>query len=253
MTKSKAAKWTTGIIVVAALLYMIFPYAMALLDRDRNSVSKLTPQARTFDINGKPITAQVAYAAPSGMPSGAFGKGIFQQRKARLDQVVQYELPPDFVFFEGTDPAEVRDISVRVSPNDQKNLRHVLRKVAEEAYGVQIVSQKRMRKVYVLKQKANAKPLLQETHEGDGAYFIKPPLQNFKSIGIPMEEMITAFSHVLQIAIINETGLKGKYNIDFTFSDSSPERVMNDYATQAGLDVTLEERMVDVLVVRSQV
>ncbi len=64
-----------------------------------------------------------------------------------------------------------------------------------------------------------------------------------------MQDIAHAFEGLLNVPVVDETGLKGKYNYSVLSKLSEPEAAF-DFAHQLGLELTQAERQIEMLVVR---
>jgi uncharacterized protein (TIGR03435 family) len=140
------------------------------------------------------------------------------------------------------------NVTALIPVADHELLLQMIREAVERQFGLRIDKEEQRRPVFVLKARENSSPNLQpaasgeEIMSGDGQGSIVGTAPT-------MEDIARALEGLLNVPVIDETGLKGKYNYSALTKLPAAEAPF-DLAHQLGLDLTEAERPIEILVVR---
>ncbi len=140
------------------------------------------------------------------------------------------------------------DVTARLPFADRDLLRRLVRKAFETKFGLGIAREVLMQRVYLLTADPAPSPEMQPAREDD---IEMSGLGQASLIGMAqaMQDVARALEGLLNVPVIDETGLKGRYNYSVSSKLSEAEAVF-DFAHQLGLELTPAERPIEVLVVR---
>jgi uncharacterized protein (TIGR03435 family) len=175
------------------------------------------------------------------------GNGTIRARRLPLRDLVG-SLPR--TVYEGTDPEDSRDIQIVLPPSHKEALDAAQRMVAEDAYGIKITSRTQTLKTFVITAPSATSLKLQETKLGNGSYQWNDSKTSLTAMGMTIDQLAVTIESGLQVPVINETQLTGKYDLDLRFKNSKPDQAMQDLATQTGLGITATQKDIGIFVVR---
>ena len=140
------------------------------------------------------------------------------------------------------------DVTAHIPVADRALTVKLVQEAVERHFGLLVEKQVRTERIYVLKALGGASPHLklattaEQAMSGAGQESIIGTAQTTQDIaGI--------FEGLLNIPVVNETGIQGSYNYSASSKLSQPEAAL-DLAHQLGFELTQVERPIEMLVVR---
>jgi len=142
------------------------------------------------------------------------------------------------------------DVTAHIPVGDREVLVQLVKDAVQAHFGLSIAKEERVSTVYLLKALADASsPHLQAAKEGE------PRMSgggqgSISGTAMPMQDIAGEFGALLNVPVIDGTGLKGNFNYSVSTNLSGAEAAF-DMAHQLGLDLVKAERPIEMLVVRS--
>ena len=140
------------------------------------------------------------------------------------------------------------DVTAQMPVADRALTVHLVQEAVEKHFGLLVEKEVRTVRIYVLKAAGHSSPQLQpaktaeEWMSGAGQESIIGTAQS-------MEDFARVFEGLLNIPVVDETGIKESYNYSASSKLSQPEAAL-DQAHQLGLELTESERPIEMIVVR---
>lgn len=156
------------------------------------------------------------------------------------------------------------DISAKAStPASESELRQMLQTLLAERFKVALHRESKQHAVYILSQAKNGTKCKESAGTGD---VLIQPAQNGRGIvrQAPVARMVELLSQALQAPVIDETGLKGRYDCDIDVSPYAPQRapegqpqqpidivglIQTGLQEQFGLKLESKKTVVEILVI----
>jgi uncharacterized protein (TIGR03435 family) len=175
------------------------------------------------------------------------GSYVSQNQPLKLIILTLWDTPTArIVFPEHLDEARY-DVTAHIPAGDSDALPRLLREAVERYFGLRIEKEERMQPIYVLTALSKS-PRLQPAANGDdemcggGQGSIEGTARTLTGIAAALEGQ-------LNVPVVDETGLQGKYNYAASSKLAGREAAI-DMAHQLGLQLTPAERLMEMLVVR---
>lgn len=140
------------------------------------------------------------------------------------------------------------DVTAHIPAEDHQLLLQMAREAVQKRFGLVVEREKRAQRIYVLRHLANPSPRLQlaisseEFMSGAGQLSIIGTAQT-------MQDIAHTFEGLLDVPVVDETGLKRKYDYSVSSKLSEPDAAF-DLAHQLGLELTQAEGQIEMLVVQ---
>jgi uncharacterized protein (TIGR03435 family) len=234
---------------------------LALLNHERETgLSVAPPQPGPYHPTYEPTTAaralpafEVHISAASKDELRALGRGgpdVYISRNQPLKNIVMdlWETPFARISFPEKFDELNYNVTARIPFADLDLLRRLVREAIEKRFGLTIEKEMRMQPIYSLVTAPSASARIQPAEEDDicmsggGQASLIGTAQS-------MQDIARALEGLSGRPVIDETGLKGKYNYSVSSKIPRPE-VVFDFADQLGLKLTPAERQIEILVVR---
>ncbi len=214
------------------------------------------PQPETFNpaagLDAMPSYELHISAAPRGerrsLGQGGPDQYISKNQPLKLIILDLWDTPlARIVFPEKLDEGNY-DVSAHMPVADHELLRQTVREAVERHFGLRVQREERSERVYVLthpdKPSSQLQPAMSTENWmcGSGQGSIIGTAQS-------MRDIARAFEGMLGVPVVDGTGLKGKYDYSASSKLSESEAAF-DMAQQLGLELTQEERPIEMLVVR---
>jgi uncharacterized protein (TIGR03435 family) len=140
------------------------------------------------------------------------------------------------------------DVTVHIPVADREQLLQMVREAVEKYFGLSVEKEERMQRVYRLTSSGRPTSQLQPAKDDDKE-MRGGGLDSMIGTVQEMEDIASEFEGLLEVPVIDETGLQGNYNYSASSKLPRPEASF-DMAHQLGLELTEAERPIETLVVR---
>jgi uncharacterized protein (TIGR03435 family) len=140
------------------------------------------------------------------------------------------------------------DVTAHIPVADRERLLRLLREAVERRFGLLVEREERTQRIYVLRALGNSSPQLQPAMSSEESMSAAGQM-SIIGTAQTMQDIAHAFEGLLNVPVVDETGLKGKYNYSASSKLSEPEAAF-DLAHQLGLELTQAERQIEMLAVR---
>lgn len=140
------------------------------------------------------------------------------------------------------------DVTAHTPVADGERLLPIIREAVERQFGLHVEKEERIERVYLLTVLRNPSPQLQPAASSE-KWMCGGGQGSMVGTAQSMQEIAQAFEGLLNVPVVDGTGLKGKYNYSASSKRSESEAAL-DLAHQLGLELTQAERPVEMLVVR---
>ena len=192
-----------------------------------------------------------------GFPSfSTRGKGVFKDRRIScINLLAQSILQLAFKkSFETTIvnlpkekkafvPENLYCFDIIVKDSDKANLYKIMQIEATKLLGVKADIEKRVVDVYVLK---NMGDVLKESIKKEQSS--ESSGKGIKSENIEMDFLVSFLANELQKPVVDETNLKGRYDINFEYAEEDPNS-LKKVLESLGLKISKEKREVEMLII----
>jgi uncharacterized protein (TIGR03435 family) len=228
----------------------------ALNHQKAAGLSEVPPQPRPFDSDAgvDPVPSYEVHISPA--PRGelrALGQGrpdlyIAKNQPLKLIILDLWNTPMARIAFPKKLDEGNYDVTAHIPVADRDLLLRLIRKAVEKQFGLLVEREERTQRIYVLEAFGNPSPQLQpamsseKSMSGGGQMSIIGTAQT-------MQDVAQAFEGLLNVPVVDGTGLKGKYNYSASSKLSEPEAAF-DLAHQLGLKLTQADEQIEMLVVR---
>jgi uncharacterized protein (TIGR03435 family) len=140
-------------------------------------------------------------------------------------------------------PENLCCFDIIVKESDKANLYKIMQAEAMKLLGVKANIEKRVVDVYVLKKVADIlKESVKKEASGESSG------RGIKAEYIEMDFLVDFLANELQKPVVDETNLKGRYDINFEYASEDPTALMKVLAT-LGLKISKEKREVEMLII----
>jgi uncharacterized protein (TIGR03435 family) len=145
------------------------------------------------------------------------------------------------------DPASY-NVLARIPAPDSAALLQLVRGGFERHFGLQINREQRLERVYSLRASKTASSQLQAAGPAD-AWVVGGSANSLVGTAQTMSAIARTLEGVLGAPVVDDTGMKGKFNYSASGDLPKPESAF-DMARQLGLELTPVDRPIEMLVVR---
>jgi uncharacterized protein (TIGR03435 family) len=139
-------------------------------------------------------------------------------------------------------------VVIRTPEGHHELLEPLLRQALESSLGFTATKETREAEAYVLSVPPNAAVKLKKHETGQQAYKYGPT--GFSAVDYGPGRLAEDLEQLLSKPVLDVTGLKGRYDWDVTCDLKKPESVLAAVKDQLGLQLTLEKKPVEVLVLK---
>lgn len=162
-----------------------------------------------------------------------------------------YHFPYDRLIVDGMLPEGKYDLRAQTAGVEDSASTSMIRTAVVAGLGVHAEIKKITRKVYVLKATDDTKKLLLPTASNGGGV---SAFGNGKIslINTSMEDFAFTLEGALEIPVVDETGMDGKYDVEVEFPDKDVEAAKIALRKKLGISLDLVDRSITVLSVMAQ-
>jgi uncharacterized protein (TIGR03435 family) len=142
---------------------------------------------------------------------------------------------------------ETYEVSILIPKSDRSSLLSLLRQSLDATFGLKVRREKRNMEVLILKSSKDLAKLLRPSKHNQGM----PILSDeglITSEGTAMRTFCSVLENGLRKVVLDETGLKGLYDIALYWDPDNPDSVLTAVIDQLGLELIKEKRAIDVTV-----
>lgn len=140
------------------------------------------------------------------------------------------------------------DVTAHIPVGDHEQLLQVVRNAVERHFGLRVEKEERMQRVYILTVLPELSPQLQPA-TSDEEWMCGGGQGSIIGTAQSMQDIARAFEGLLEVPVVDGTGLKRKFNYSASSQLSESEAVF-ELARQLGLELTEAENPIEMLVVR---
>jgi len=184
-------------------------------------------------------------AQPSS--SMSWNQGTFKAKGMSLKNLVSdvYSISPARIVAVGQIPKQVYELTARI-PDERKDLLlPMLQQAMAAAFGMKTWREKREMDVLVLRVPANHHESLRPSGKTDSSWVTDEG--QISGSAMTIENFRMSLESGLLRVVLDETGLKGTYDIAFYWNPKDEESVFREMRKQLGLELTKERRSIEVL------
>jgi uncharacterized protein (TIGR03435 family) len=167
-----------------------------------------------------------------------------------LQNLVQIAYDTDYYHVDWKLPADSQSyrVAIRVPEGREASLRPYMRQILITMFGIKAEFESQEREVFVLKcSESRAKPS-ESMAEQEIAEIMKGKITLRRQ---PIEKLCQFLTNSLDLIVVDETGLKGKYDFDIPYQRGQYE-VTLQALTKIGLEANKTRRSIPVLIVRPE-
>jgi uncharacterized protein (TIGR03435 family) len=217
---------------------------------------EVPPQPRPFDPGSglDPLPSYEVHISPAPLwELRALGQGgpdryIAKDQPLKLIILDLWNTPMARIAFPEKLDEGSYDVTAHIPAADGERLLPIIREAVERRFGLHVEKEERIERVYVLTVLRNPSPQLQPASSSE-KWMCGGGQGSMVGTAQCMQEIAQAFEGLLNVPVVDGTGLKGKYNYSASSKRSESEAAL-DLAHQLGLELTQAERLVEMLVVR---
>jgi uncharacterized protein (TIGR03435 family) len=140
-------------------------------------------------------------------------------------------------------PENIYCFDIIVKESDKANLYKIMQVEAMKLFGLKANIEKRVVDVYVLKKIAD---ILKESTKKESSE--ESSGKGIKAEYVGIDFLVSFITNVVGKPVVDETNLKGKYDINFEYEEEDPTSLKKVLAT-LGLKISKEKREVEMLVI----
>jgi uncharacterized protein (TIGR03435 family) len=212
---------------------------------------QLQPYDPTAGMDPSPsFEVHISPAPKDEMRALVDGPDRFIVKNQPLNPIVSvvWDTPPARISFPEKMDDGRYDIAAHIPAPDRGLLLEIVRKAVEEHFGLRVERETRMQHGYSLTAAQTRSPHLQAARE-DGVWMVGRGQRSIIGTAQTMQEIARHLEGLLNAPVIDEAGLKGKY--DYSASSDLPDaEAAFELADQLGLKLVPADRPIEVLVVR---
>lgn len=220
------------------------------------SLSEVPPQPRPFDpaagLDAAPSYEVYISRAPQGelraLGAGGPDRYISKNQPLKLIILDLWDTPLAQIDFPEKLDGGNYDVTAHIPVADREVLLQTIREAVERQFGLRIEREERNERVYVLRTLPNPSQQLQPAKNGE-KWMCGGGQGSIIGTAQAMQEIARVFEGLLNVPVVDGTGLQGKYNYSASSKLSESEAAF-DLAHQLGLELTEAERPVEMLAVR---
>jgi uncharacterized protein (TIGR03435 family) len=200
------------------------------------------------------LVVNIALATADEQPNleSDFGHGYFAATKSVLRSIILFlwEMPTARISFPETLDERNYDVVANLPLNDRELARTLVQDAIKSHFGLAVEKQTRTVRGYVLTSEQSSTPHLQASKQGSISAGVGGEGM-MSGTALDMEDVVRDFEDILEAPVIDQTGLKGKYDYFASSKLNGPEAAF-DMANQLGLVLTKTERPVEMLIITGQ-
>jgi uncharacterized protein (TIGR03435 family) len=229
----------------------------ALDHAEETGLSVTPPQPNPAVEDPAPAPSFAVHIAPASQPGfkqlGALGPDRYIARHQPLAYIINdlWDTPLARIALPENFGETNYDIDARIPAGGQETLIELVRQAVEEHFGLQIIREMRLTRVYLLTaaptRTAQLRPAAKEDIPMTGSSVDGEVIGTART----STEIARSFEAWLRAPVLDETGFEGKFNYAATTSlEGAPAAL--EIARQLGLELTPAERPVEMSVVRKR-
>ncbi len=215
------------------------------------------PQIDYFGVDESTDYSIIQKSSIQGFPSfSRRGSGVFKDRRISCVNLMPQSIL-QLAFkksFESTivnlpeakksfTPENIYCFDIIVKESDKANLYKIMQAEATKLFGLKANIEKRVVDVYVLKKVAD---ILKESTNKDSDWSAGGG--GLKSKNVEMDVLVSFIANVAGKPVVDETNLKGKYDINFDYAEEDPTSLKKALES-LGLKISKEKREVEMLII----
>jgi uncharacterized protein (TIGR03435 family) len=193
-----------------------------------------------------PLTELVIRPAKPSV-SASWNQGTFKAKGMTLGNLISYAflVPTARIIATGPILEQAYEVTVRV-PDDQKDLlRPLLQQAMAAAFGLKTWREKREMEVLILRLPAGQQVLLRPSEKTNSNWMTDDG--SISGSALTIENLRMSLEDGLRTAVLDETGLKGTYDIALYWNYRQEGSVFQEIRKQLGLELKKERRPIEVL------
>jgi uncharacterized protein (TIGR03435 family) len=196
---------------------------------------------------GEPSLTEVSIRPAKPSISMSLAGKSFRARGMELRKLISiaYDTSTARVFSSSPLANNTYEVSIKIVRDDRACLLALLQQALKGALGVNVRKESRTMDVYILTVSKGLKPLLRSA---DKDMPIMSDVGQINSRGAVLSYIASVLENLLDKVVLDETNLKGRYDIDLFWDRDNPESVIPAFREQLGLEIRKEVRSVEVLV-----
>lgn len=224
---------------VAAGKHVSFPAAMAPIELQT---------AKPGDASTPLFEISISRARPGGPMSMTAGPGrlLFSAAKPDFLLMYAYDVPEDRLVWKSPMPDDVYDLRMISGAADQTALAPLLQGAIASALHLTVTPKQVSESVWVLTATPTAHNLLQPTASTAGSMTTTDG-QQVNIINASLDSFARQLEDYLQVPVLNETGIDGKYDIELDFPEKGSAAAAALIEKKLGLQLHQEQRTVPIL------
>lgn len=193
-----------------------------------------------------PLTELVIRPAKPSV-SASWNQGTFRAKGMSLKNLISYAflVPKARIIAAGPIPEQAYEVMVRIPDGQIDLLRPLLQQAMAAAFGLKTWREKREMEVLILRLPAGQQALLRPSEKTDSNWKTDDGLISGSALTI--ENFRTSLEDGLHTAVLDETGLKGTYDIALYWNYKEEASVFQEIRKQLGLELKKEQRPIEVL------
>src|SRR4030042_3839777 len=156
-----------------------------------------------------------------------------------------FSVPTARIIAVGPIPEQAYEVTVRI-PDERKDLlRPFLQQAMAAAFGLKIWREKRVMEVLILRLSAGQQVLLRPSEKTNSNWMTDDG--SISGSALTIENFRMSLEDGLQTVVLDETDLKGTYDIAFYWNSKEEASVFQEIRKQLGLELKKERRPIEVL------
>jgi len=215
------------------------------------------PPAEAAHETSAPAMLEVRISTPGAGAAGCSsrtGDGLLSGKNVSLRWMIgeAYGLPENRVIFENGIDGQIKfDIHVKVPYGKEAQLQPIARQAIELTLGLKTREEKRDMAVLVLKMDKSGMPGLKKSSPGGKIQCSSGPGE-IEATGQEFPYIVETLEALVGIPIIDETGLKGMYDMTLKWDYSKKEALAQAMASQLGIKVIEAKRKIAMVTVTTE-
>ncbi|MCJ7565243.1 MAG: TIGR03435 family protein [Candidatus Aminicenantes bacterium] len=193
-----------------------------------------------------PLTELVIRPAKPSV-SASWNQGTFRAKGMSLKNLISYAflVSTARIIAAGPIPEQAYEVTVRI-PDEQKDLlRPLLQQAMAAAFGLKTWREKREMEVLILRLPAGQQVLLRPSEKTNSNWMTDDG--SISGSALTIENFRMSLEDGLHTAVLDETGLKGTYDIALYWNYKEEASVFQEIRKQLGLELKKERRPIEVL------
>lgn len=220
-------------------------------------LSEVPPQPRPYDPTDRtdpPPSYEVHISPAPRMELRALGQLVAPDTYIARNQPLQaiimdlWETPRFRIAFPEKLDEGNWDVTAHIPVADRGILRQLVQEAVELRFGLRVEKEERSEPIFVLTALGSSSPHLAPATKAE-KQMSADGQSSMSGTAFTMQEIARTFAESLNVPVVDQTGLEGKYNYSASSKLSGSEATL-DLAHKLGLQLTQAERPIEMLVVR---